>query len=111
MKKDPLVLAEAAREASNFKLARRYFLLAAKQPGLALPAWQGVADCSRLLGDFKPALAAYAKALKAADPQEKADLIAGQGLAYRGLGQPKAALRALSLASAAYARRRDLSGQ
>src|SRR5262245_55832258 len=104
-----LAQAGAARERSHFARARRLYrpaaALAPRDPELALEAWQGVADCGRLLGDFKESIQAYRRALReapkaragTADPAAplEADLMAGLGLAYRGAGQARLALRQL----------------
>ena len=107
--------ADALRANSQFKAARKIFATWAPQrgqdPEMALRAWQGLADCCRLLGDFKAATAAYQKALPLAlDAATKADLTAGLGLAFRGAGQPALALKSLTQAQRGYKKLKDTHG-
>jgi tetratricopeptide (TPR) repeat protein len=109
--------ANQARSRSQFSSARRLFkaaIIATRQdPELRLEAWQGAGDCSRLLGDFKESMKAYRAALALAhrdDRSTHADLTAGLGLAYRGAGQPKLAVRHLQKAQLEFKRLHDLTG-
>jgi tetratricopeptide (TPR) repeat protein len=112
-----LSAAERERGRSRFRQARTLFgKAAAASAGLPerAQALQGVADCSRLLGDFPESLQAYRAALKAApraDAALKADLLCGHALALRGAGKPKPALSGLRKARAAYARLKDPEGE
>jgi tetratricopeptide (TPR) repeat protein len=111
-----LARANQARRRSQFAPARRLFqsvAAATRQHDLRQEAWHGVADCSRLLGDFSQAIKAYERALAlvpADELSDKADLTAGLGLAYRGAGKPVLALRYLKLAQKDFARLHDLTG-
>jgi tetratricopeptide (TPR) repeat protein len=112
-----LIAAEKARAASQFKAARRLFERAAakaQDPLAAAQAWQGVADCGRLLGDLSPSLRAYARALRLVPRQDRAwqaDLLSGQALAWRACGQPRRALQGLRKAALRYQALRDPAGQ
>jgi len=109
--------AEKERGKSGFKPARRLFLRAARaaqHPLLLAQAWQGAADCARLLGDFPASVHDYGLALKAAPPKDKAlrtDLACGEALAWRGAGEPKKALRGLAAALTSYTNLGDFQGQ
>ena len=109
--------AEARRARSQFKAAQAAFLKAVKaapSPSEEAQAWQGVADCARLLGNFPGALLAYGAALKSAPAKDlafRADLWCGQALAQRASGRPSEALRGLAKALAAYAKLKDAEGQ
>ena len=109
--------AEARRARSQFKTAQAAFLKAVKAaPDTSdqAQAWQGVADCARLLGNFPGALLAYGAALKqmpARDLAFKADLWCGQALAQRASGKPAQALKGLKQALSAYLKLKDPEGQ
>jgi tetratricopeptide (TPR) repeat protein len=109
--------AEARRARSQFKTAQAAFLKAVKAapgPDAQAQAWQGVADCARLLGNFPGALLAYGAALKlapAGDRAFRADLWCGQALAQRASGKPAEALKGLDQALAAYRGLKDAEGQ
>jgi tetratricopeptide (TPR) repeat protein len=112
-----ILQAEARRARSQFKSAQAVFLRAVKAaPASAdqAQAWQGVADCARLLGNFPGALLGYSAALKLAPAKDlafKADLWCGQALAQRASGKPALALKGLKRALAAYLQLRDADGQ
>jgi tetratricopeptide (TPR) repeat protein len=109
--------AESRRARSQFKTAQAAFLKAVKaapDQGAEAQAWQGVADCARLLGNFHGALLGYGAALKLAPAKDlafKADLWCGQALAQRASGKPAQALRGLAKALAAYKKLKDAEGQ
>jgi tetratricopeptide (TPR) repeat protein len=109
--------AEARRARSQFKTAQAAFLKAvqaAPDSDTGAQAWQGVADCARLLGNFPGALLGYGAALKLAPPKDlafKADLWCGQALAQRASGKPALALKGLKQALAAYVKLKDADGQ
>jgi tetratricopeptide (TPR) repeat protein len=109
--------AEARRARSQFKSAQAVFLKAVKaaaDPASQAQAWQGTADCARLLGNFPGALLGYGAALKLAPGKDlafKADLWCGQALAQRASGKPGLALKGLKQALAAYMKLKDADGQ
>ena len=109
--------AETRRARSQFKNAQAIFLKAVKAAAEApeqAQAWQGVADCARLLGNFPGALLGYGAALKLAPAKDlafKADLWCGQSLAQRASGKPALALTGLKQALAAYVKLKDADGQ
>jgi tetratricopeptide (TPR) repeat protein len=112
-----LALANQARSRSQFTQARRLFQailpLATQDPESRLEALQGLADCSRLLGDFAQAIKAYGRALTLVpvhDRATRADLTAGLALAHRGAGKPREAIRFLTQAQKEYARLKDKAG-
>lgn len=112
-----LTSAETERSKSRFKQARALFLQAAGQapePEATAQALQGAADCARLLGDFPASLKAYSQSLKlvpSANAAFRADLLAGEALAWRAAGKPKQALAGLKRALAAYSKLKDTTGQ
>jgi len=109
--------AEKARTKSQFKEARQAFAkaaLVAPEPEAAAQALQGAADCARLLGDFPASLKAYSQALSllpAKSVEFRADLLAGQALAWRAAGKPALALKGLLGSLKAYAKLKDATGQ
>jgi len=109
--------AERERGKSRFKQARRLFVRAAARAtdaAVLAQAWQGAADCARLLGDFPASVRDYGLALAAAprkDGSLRADLACGRALAWRGAGEPRKALRGLNATLKAYRKLKDTQGQ
>lgn len=109
--------AEKARSGSRYVIAVNLYLRAfacytidGNAEG-ALDCRIALADTCRMTGDFEDAIKYYSEALATAiDPPARADCSSGIGLAYRALGDWKAALEHLQAADVIYLAENDKRG-